>query len=71
MIRVVASPVRNHVNVDNRVCKGFDTIEECHEYAKKLRNRRQQRNKKERESILRSCGLTPVRGAVSGKIYWE
>lgn len=27
--------------------------------------------RKERESIMRDCGLVKVRGAVSGKIYWE
>lgn len=27
--------------------------------------------RKERDEALRSLGLTKVRGAVSGKVYWE
>ena len=27
--------------------------------------------RKLKDDLMRSCGLTKVRGAVSGKIYWE
>lgn len=28
-------------------------------------------NRRERHQMLKDLGLTPVRGAVSGRIYWE
>jgi hypothetical protein len=36
---------------------------------RKTRNANQ--NRKMREDIMRSCGLTKVYGSVSGKVYWE
>jgi hypothetical protein len=27
--------------------------------------------RKEKDSVMESCGLTKVYGAVSGKVYWE
>lgn len=29
------------------------------------------RNRRERDEVMKSLGLTKVRGAVSGKVYWE
>ena len=28
-------------------------------------------HRKQRDDLMESCGLTKVRGAVSGKVYWE
>ena len=38
---------------------------------KKAAAKRARQNRKERDEVMKSCGLTKVRGAVSGKIYWE
>lgn len=35
------------------------------------RNERSRRTRRERDSIMRDCGLVKVRGAVSGRTYWE
>jgi hypothetical protein len=37
---------------------------------RKLKNRRAKMRRREREAILRSCGLVKVRGAMGGT-YWE
>lgn len=45
------------------------------EFQKATKARRKTRkaneNRKMRDSIMRSCGLTKVYGSVSGKVYWE
>lgn len=38
----------------------------------KLRKaRKNQKRKQEKEAILKSLGLTKVKGVISGKTYWE
>lgn len=37
----------------------------------KARNARASANRRAKDEALRSCGLTKVRGSVSGKVYWE
>jgi hypothetical protein len=34
-------------------------------------NKRARNNRKARHQMLKDLGLTPVRGAVSGRLYWE
>lgn len=43
------------------------------EEAEKELAKRKKRNaaRKERDDVMKSLGLTKVRGAVSGRIYWE
>lgn len=45
----------------NNTCK----CEKCEKSRKKARLRA------EKDELMRSLGLTKVRGAISGKIYWE
>ncbi len=52
---------------DERIYKAEDPVKYA-ELAKKAKASYARANK---ESCLRSLGLTKVRGAVSGKIYWE
>jgi len=49
----------DHVKTGCLVCKAYQ------------RTRRAAFNRRVREEAYRSAGLTKVRGAVSGKIYWE
>lgn len=37
----------------------------------KARNAKRAAARKERDSLMRSFGLTKVKGSVSGKTYWE
>ena len=44
---------------------------ECENCVTNERRARARARRRERESVLRSYGLTKVRGAVSGRTYWE
>ena len=47
-------------------------LETAEEKAKReARNKRARNNARERDAIMRSMGLTKVKGAVSGQTYWE
>jgi len=47
----------------------FETQEEAErELAKR---KRRNASRKERDDVMRSLGLTKVKGAVSGRTYWE
>ena len=41
------------------------------DYVKHERNRKARIARQGRDDVMRSCGLVKVRGAVSGKTYWE
>lgn len=43
----------------------------CPECLNRMKTYRANEKKKMVEQAYRDCGLTKVRGAVSGKIYWE
>lgn len=43
----------------------------CQACAERAKTRRANTSRKVRDDVMRSCGLTKVRGAVSGRIYWE
>ncbi len=53
--------------IERRAKQGL-TTKTCEACAKKYL-RKLQRNA--REQMMRDCGLVKVRGAVSGKVYWE
>jgi len=44
---------------------------DCKECNDRLKTIRANNRRKERDSIMASLGLTKVKGAVSGKTYWE
>lgn len=44
---------------------------ECPDCKARQATRLKNARKSAREDAYRSCGLTKVRGSVSGKIYWE
>ena len=50
---------------DNR-CRSCDDIED----ASKAKRAKANKARRERESVLRDCGLVKVRGALGG-VYWE
>ena len=43
----------------------------CPVCKERKKTRRATMNRKVREDVYRSCGLTKVYGAVSGRVYWE
>lgn len=43
----------------------------CPACKKAIRNAKARANRKAREDVMRSLGLTKVKGAVSGRTYWE
>jgi hypothetical protein len=43
----------------------------CRECAARAKTRRANLQRKNRDDVYRSCGLTKVIGAVSGSTYWE
>ena len=45
--------------------------EGCAACADRRKTSKANRNRQMRDDVMRSCGLTKVRGAVSGKVYWE
>lgn len=47
------------------------TDQSCPACKKALRNAKARANRKVRDQIMRDLGLTKVRGAVSGRTYWE
>jgi hypothetical protein len=49
----------NFLNPDCLICKS------------RSKTRKTARNKRERESVYRDCGLVKAIGCVSGKTYWE
>jgi hypothetical protein len=44
---------------------------DCAECQARKRTKRASRLRRERDDVMRSCGLTKVIGAVSGRTYWE
>jgi hypothetical protein len=43
----------------------------CALCADRAKTRKATQNRKNRDDVMRSCGLTKVFGAVSGRVYWE
>jgi hypothetical protein len=41
------------------------------EYAMLRKRAVSNRNRTERDQVMRDCGLTKVKGAVTGRTYWE
>lgn len=60
--------IRNGVVVESDMGR-FTTKEEAEKDLAKRKKRNAAR--KERDDVMRSLGLTKVRGEVSGRTYWE
>lgn len=43
----------------------------CAQCKARVRTRAANANRRERDDVMRSCGLVKVRGSVSGRTYWE
>lgn len=53
----------------NRLAKLDET--EKQKAAREERNRKVRVRRQGRDDAMRACGLTKVRGSVTGRIYWE
>lgn len=56
------------INTTGTIVTEFDQPKEYREIRKKALAALR---RKQEEQFMKNCGLTKVRGAVSGKIYWE
>jgi hypothetical protein len=43
----------------------------CAQCQARRKTRERSRRRRERDDVMRSLGLTKVRGAISGRTYWE
>lgn len=56
------------IEIDTR--DGENRCQECEETRSKAKRERARLRRKERDDVMRSCGLQKVRGAMGGT-YWE
>ena len=51
-------------------CSGIEPkCSECEQ--KEIKRKAANKRRRERDELMRSLGLVKVRGAVSGRVYWE
>lgn len=69
--KVVAEVTPDTMLGDGNMNYRFCDMSESDAVITEVRRIRHNRTRRERDDIMRSCGLVKVRGAVSGRTYWE